>query len=749
MSVVQTQGNQVTTVIPPKTLIQEIPDSKSPEPELEVVEYTQEIEQTQEEESVAGISSRAEKVRSILTSGDVVSAVLLSSDGSTGECKYDTTPSKHSAISILNSRPTIIGSIESINVIILRGLGNDSVTNKHSLPDPFNHLSYPGDYLLLKVNKDGDCVNFTKNEYSEYLKNADDVKTSDDDAVVSSQPAQSKLSELRAEVTETVFAEFKSVYGVDPTKEELDSSVDATLSGLIESIVNDDDSLDYTPATDESQFQVVEQEESTETNQFPELGLDEYGQHEFNEAIQGIKRLAHHQRDQIIRNVQKANGASYEEVAAVFADIGDKVLPESNEADGDEKECEISPAAFEKELSSALKNVRALGRKHGKQLACSIANTYSELNGVEPTTNDIAAVFERIKVKFDEEAEEELLDSDTDVDVEDDGSAAAYKQIIGDLSEANKADILEFARRIVREDLASKAHDSFLFEHGRTGSNHEIAAKVNELASAAFKDYDFGSDESDGDYDINDQDLEQEQLDEQANHAHEISSGYHSVNVLVAESNPNSSNLLSTPVKPVGSHGSVRVDFYLQQQSKEINELNYDKMVQAYKSFHAGQEPDEGETKNMVDFLVVNNNLMVNQFDDGEDVNDVDYDPSNENDTVQCEQDEKEDGVWEVEAEDVDFPLKDATLLHTKIEEQKGKYARLDFYFEQDGKILFGGDDKISKAKAAYKIFNNKDPNGAVVKQLKEFISTPNQQDLVKEEEEEEEQEQEPMVNVD
>lgn len=738
MSVVQGR-NHIQTATAGKSLIESIPDSKSPEPEeVEIKEFKQEIEEsTPYQDSSSSISTRAEKIGSILASGSTVSAVLLKNDGSLEELKYDSTPSKHSAISILNSRPTIVGSIESINVIILRGLDSNSNTNQHSLPKPFARSSYPGDYLLLKVNKDGNIENFSKKEYEEYVSHGDDDSKSNDEVIISSQSAQSPLSELKARITETVISEFKKEFGVDPSQEEIDNSVEATLDEVVDSLANEDDSLDYTPGTDESRFVI----EETAPSKYPGLELDEYGEHEFHEAIEGIKRLATFQRDQIIRNVQKENGVSYQEVVQAFSQVSERVLPQNeNEYDSEEKELAIPTAEFEKELTLALKNVRALGHKHGRQLACSIADTFSELNGISPTEEEVGAVFSRMKAKFNEEAFEELLDDDSsDQQVEDDGSAAAMKEIIGDLTEASKSDILEFARRIVREDLAAQAHDSFLSEHGRIGDEKEIQAKVNELASVAFKDQDFGSDEDDNDYDVNEDDLEQQKLDEEANYVHEIQAGYHNVNSYVAESNPDASNLLSSPVKDVGKHGSVRIDFYVKQQSDEINELNYDKMLTQYKKFHNGGEPSIDETQNMIKFLETNNNLMVNQFDTEEDKNDGDYNPNNDNDNEQDEHDRKENDSWEQESREVDFPLKDANVLHTKIKNTK-KYARVDFYFEQDGKVLLGSPNKIEQAKDAYKIFNHKDANGAIVSHLKKFTAAPKPDQLVNEED---------MVNID
>eukprot|EP01084_Bolivina_argentea_P289507 497164_1 len=66
------------------------------------------------------LSKRAARVKEELNRNEIVSAVVLKADGSSEEIKYKT--SSKEVNQILGGRPTIIGELEEISVIIVRSL---------------------------------------------------------------------------------------------------------------------------------------------------------------------------------------------------------------------------------------------------------------------------------------------------------------------------------------------------------------------------------------------------------------------------------------------------------------------------------------------------------------------------------------------------------------------------------------------------------------------------------------------------
>ena len=115
------------------------------------------------------LSSRALKIKNMLKKTDIVTAVLLKYDGKLEEIKYDTT--SKSINKILGGRPTIIGELEDIQVIIVRTINSRiKKLNNHILPVPFCNNSYNGDYLLYRIDLNGNSKNFTLNEYKKYIQ---------------------------------------------------------------------------------------------------------------------------------------------------------------------------------------------------------------------------------------------------------------------------------------------------------------------------------------------------------------------------------------------------------------------------------------------------------------------------------------------------------------------------------------------------------------------------------------------------
>jgi len=92
---------------------------------------------------------------------------------------------------------------------------------------------------------------------------------------------------------------------------------------------------------------------------------------------------------------------------------------QAEEEDQEEEEEETTAAAaetaeFAQEMESALQHVRNLGRQHRSEFVQQISNTYTELNGVEPSEQQIDAILNRIQLKFEDEAMQEFLDDNVE-----------------------------------------------------------------------------------------------------------------------------------------------------------------------------------------------------------------------------------------------------------------------------------------------------------------------------------------------
>lgn len=139
---------------------------------------------------------------------------------------------------------------------------------------------------------------------------------------------------------------------------------------------------------------------------------------------------------------------------------------------------EVNPSFYSSELDDALDHVRELASVHQSMFVNSICDTFAHMNGIEPSINDLVAVFNRIKSTFAEEAIEEELQQDESSDSEQEDADSDY----------DPNDIRD------RQVLA--------------------ADEVEDLLSEAAEDSESEFEElSDSDYGVDDEDLEQAQFD--------------------------------------------------------------------------------------------------------------------------------------------------------------------------------------------------------------------------------------------
>ena len=88
--------------------------------------------------------------------------------------------------------------------------------------------------------------------------------------------------------------------------------------------------------------------------------------------------------------------------------------------DEDEDEEEVDPELFARELSSALDNIKKLGKAHQAEFVGKLSDTITELNGGPPSAEQISNIFGRIKEQLADEAKEDFLEVNDKGDDEED-----------------------------------------------------------------------------------------------------------------------------------------------------------------------------------------------------------------------------------------------------------------------------------------------------------------------------------------
>jgi len=143
---------------------------------------------------------------------------------------------------------------------------------------------------------------------------------------------------------------------------------------------------------------------------------------------------------------------------------------------------ETDPDFYSQEMDLALENVRKLASYHQESVINSICDTFAHLTGKEASINDLAAVFNRIRATFADEAIEEELEMDQEYDSDDDEDSDYDPNSIRD-------------RQQVQEDL----YDDI----------------VSDLEFDSDSEYESDSNAEDSDYNpLDADDLKQGQLDE-------------------------------------------------------------------------------------------------------------------------------------------------------------------------------------------------------------------------------------------
>merc|ERR1711997_1211762 len=106
----------------------------------------------------------------------------------------------------------------------------------------------------------------------------------------------------------------------------------------------------------------------------------------------------------------------------------DAMRPFAIDADAAEDESdEEAVADLNEQMESALEHTRELGRLHQRELVDSICGIYADLNGEEPTLQNLQQIFARTKESFADETKRDFLNDDAnEIDDYSDGVDSDY-----------------------------------------------------------------------------------------------------------------------------------------------------------------------------------------------------------------------------------------------------------------------------------------------------------------------------------
>jgi len=382
-----------------KSLHENPSESKTPEVELnhvkEVQSQTQlstnyqESDSKQEEEWAAlpiesSLSTRASQMKSAINSQETVKAVVLSPDGSASEISYSTNSKQ--ASKVLSGRPTIIGQLEDIGVVVARSLNQSGQPNKNVLPAPLSNASFNGNYLLFAVDSEGFSKDFSLGEYEKY--------------------SQSKKSETEQAQKEfdgkqiSIKSALNSSFSYDLTKVYIQSEIDKKCKSdkiseaeSIKSLVSDFLNADSSPMNDPEYSPEDETEfDESETADY-EDGRD--WREQLEDALVSVRERGHADGEYLAERISatfyELNGVepSLSELRGVFDSIEQDL---ANEAEEDlESEKNYDAQRLAEQLASNLTDnpdptelVDYSMQIVGMDLVSRAKAAYSSINGGQP-----------------------------------------------------------------------------------------------------------------------------------------------------------------------------------------------------------------------------------------------------------------------------------------------------------------------------------------------------------------------------
>jgi len=359
---------------------------------------------------------------------------------------------------------------------------------------------------------------------------------------------------------------------------------------------------------------------------------------------------------------------------------------------------EVEERPWREQLLEALDQVRELGKVDGEAFAEMVCETFYELNGSEPSFDQLTNLYSRIRTDFGDEAEEELEDeseSESEAEIESDSENEVESDSEEEVDFGDEwEDVLEHVCKIGRKDGRSLAHsicDLFADVNGSEPSLEELhevwqsiqdglaeeAQNVDETEDSTSIDVDSESDwesasDEEGAYDPNNvADQMMAKKDASEDRKHEVEHFEQMV--------------LNTPMVTGKRGGGVSWSMYFDESelNEEAENSNLVKTVEGFKMMN-GREPTRLEVHKMKLFLSVPNELM------------------------------------DAEEEIVGTSI---MLKSPMLTSQRGGGASWTVYFDE-------ARGSLKKAKRAFLKMNNREPTTFELQQLRSFLAVPKELDM-------------------
>jgi len=499
MSTLTATTNDTTTTVRIKTL--DAPKLRDEQKDLEQDFESEEEPATNEEPvqseeqdeseiaSFSGLSSRASDIKTYLQQESSVQAIVLKHDGSTQAVSYDS--SSAGTRRILSGKPSVVGEIEELNLIVLQSLEiskNDSL-NQHTLPVPLCHHHAHGDYVLFRVDAEGNAGDISLEEYQKYVE---DHKT----------------------LTETAIKNYNNdeepIRSHSPFHGFSDQTVES-LRGALETQIWDD--IHVTELSD------------AEIQKSVKRGLQKY----VDEVVAKMTATPMEDPDYVPENDEEQNGLQQEQ--------NEQTQP-MHTFQGES----VDNRPWRHQLKDALVHVQQIGQSDGAAFAEIVLTTFEELNGEAPALSEVADLYSRIRTDFANEAEEELEDdesldesegeSEDESEDEDDSEVdtasesemeSVVESEVEEIDGEQWEEALDIVRALAKQDGESLVEDlvDSLYEiNGQIPSLEEVTdiwqGVQEQLLEEADEESDEGSDEEEDDeHDYDPDNLDDQYLAEQ------------------------------------------------------------------------------------------------------------------------------------------------------------------------------------------------------------------------------------------
>jgi len=420
-------------------------EQKDLELESEELPNNQPAEESEEEEteepelpSYTGISERATEIKDYLCESTQVKAVLLKQDGTSEEISYDTT--SVGTRKLLSGRPSVIGEIEDLQVVALRSLkGGDQ--NQHTLPVPLCNTKSQGDLVLFRVDSSGKPSDITLQEYQKYATDhkaltASAVKnySADGEQIQSNSPFDSTSKVSMKSLAGALETEIVMMAEEDKSAAEIEKEVMEGLQQLVDEAVA---SLSLSPMDDPD---YNPEEETLDEGADLEVVGNGFGIEEVEEEISYDAQLA----DALdhVRKLGRADGALFaEKVCSTFfelngaepsldkltdlydrikKDFANEAQEQSEEEEEEQEEASETESEAEEEIESeesleiaddwegTLDHIRDIAKKDGAALAENACDLFYDINGDEPTLEELTQLWQIIQDELAAEAEEDI-----------------------------------------------------------------------------------------------------------------------------------------------------------------------------------------------------------------------------------------------------------------------------------------------------------------------------------------------------